>query len=75
MSTITAVPESVSSLELPDGELPGEPLESGFRFRAARLVPEAKLSEPARERVLQKMDSVDEARLRAAKEGHTAYVG
>lgn len=57
------------------GQPPGEPLESGFRFRSARLVPEARLSEPARERVLQKMDSVDEARLRAAKEGHTACVG
>lgn len=55
--------------------LPGEPLDSGFRFRPARNVPEARLSDAARERVLRKMESVDAARLRAAKESHTAYVG
>ena len=56
-------------------EAPGEPMESGFEYRPARDVPEAQLSDEARERVLRKMDSVDEARLKAAKEGHTAYVG
>jgi hypothetical protein len=56
-------------------ELPGKALDSGFRFRPARDVPEAQLSADARARVITKMDSVDEARLRAAKDGHTAYVG
>jgi hypothetical protein len=55
--------------------LPGEPLDSGFRFRPAREVPEQQLSGEAIDRVLQKMDSVDSARLRAAQEGQTAYVG
>lgn len=55
--------------------LPGEVLESGFRFRPARTVPEGNLSADARRRVIEKMDSVDEARLRAAKDGHTAYIG
>lgn len=55
--------------------LPGEALESGFRFRPARTVPEGSLSADARRRVVEKMDSVDEARLRAAKDGHTAYIG
>ena len=55
--------------------LPGEVLESGFRFRPARTVPEGSLSTDARRRVTEKMDSVDEARLRAAKDGHTAYIG
>ena len=54
--------------------LPGEVLESGFRFRPARTVPERSLSADARQRVIEKMDSVDEARLRAAKDGHTAYI-
>jgi hypothetical protein len=66
------VPEPI---ELTQTEPPGEPLESGFRFRPARAVPEAGLSDEARARVREKMDSVDEARLRAAREGHTAYVG
>jgi hypothetical protein len=48
---------------------------SGFCYRPTREVPEARLSDEARERVLRKIESVDEARLKAAKEGHTAYVG
>lgn len=55
--------------------LPGEVLESGFRFRPVRTVREGRLSDEARRRVIEKMDSVDEARLRAAKDGHTAYIG
>ena len=73
MSTLRAMDDST-----PDEAsevLPGEPLESGFEFRPARAVPEARLSDDARERVLRKMESVDKARLRAAQEGHTAYVG
>jgi hypothetical protein len=58
-----------------DNELPGEPMISGFCYRPTREVPEARLSDEARERVLRKIESVDEARLKAAKEGHTAYVG
>ncbi len=52
-------------------ELPGEPLQSGFEFGPAHEV----LSAEARRRVLEKMESVDEARLRAARDGHTSYVG
>lgn len=55
--------------------LPGEVLESGLRFRRARSVQAGRLSDEARKRVIEKMDSVDEARLRAAKDGHTAYIG
>ena len=51
---------------------PGEPLDSGFDFRPARTV---RLSAEALRRVIEKMDSVDEARLRAARDGHTAYIG
>lgn len=58
-----------------DVTLPGEVLDSGFRFRPARTVREGRLSDEARKRVIEKMDSVDEARLRAAKDGHTAYIG
>jgi hypothetical protein len=75
MFTISLMPEPTASTEMSGNELPGERLESGFRFRPTRAVPEATLSEEARARVLEKMDSVDEARLRAAKEGQTAYVG
>jgi hypothetical protein len=55
--------------------LPGEPLESGFNLRSTAEAPEATLSPDAQARVLEKIDSVDEARLRAAKDGHTAYIG
>ena len=55
--------------------LPGEPMGSGFRFRPARAVPQGSLSGDARRRVIEKMDSVDEARLRAAKDSRTAYIG
>lgn len=61
--------------EAPTTDLPGQPLVSGFRLRRSRDVPEAALSDAARERVFDKMQSVDEARLRAARDGHTAYVG
>lgn len=52
-------------------DLPGEPLQSGFQFHPAHDV----LSAEARQRVFEKMESVDEARLRAARDGHTSYVG
>lgn len=48
--------------------IPGVVMESGFRYRPARTVPEGRLSTDALRRVLAKMDSVDEARLRAARE-------
>jgi hypothetical protein len=67
------MPDAMSSDE--DVPLPGEALESGFRFRRPRDVPEGRLSDEARQRVIEKMDSVDEARLRAARDGHTAYIG
>ncbi len=49
---------------------PGEPLESGFQFR-----PGTGLSTDGRRRVLDKMDSVDAARRRAARDALTAYIG
>lgn len=55
--------------------LPGEPLESGFAFRSASSVPEARLSPEARARVFATMESVDQARLRAARDAHSAYLG
>ena len=54
---------------------PGVPLKSGFHFRPALDAPDARLSPEARGRVFEKMESVAEARMRAAKDGHTAYVG
>jgi hypothetical protein len=75
MSRMADMEESQETSAYSNDDLPGEPLDTGFRFRDARSVPEAQLSRDARERVLAKMDSVDEARLRAAKEGQTAYVG
>ncbi len=56
-------------------ERPGEALDSGFRFQPARTAREGRLSPEARRRVIEKMDSVDEARLRAARDGQTAYIG
>lgn len=55
--------------------LPGEELPSGFRFRPARDVPEACLSGEALRRVIEKMDSVDRARRRAASYSHSAVIG
>ena len=55
--------------------LPGEPLDSGFAYRPASQVPEASLSTDAQARVLAKMDSVDHARLVAARGSRTAYLG
>ena len=74
MSTLLLVPEPEVEPDSED-QRPGEPMGSGFRFRRARDVPDVQLSDEARQRVLRKMESVDEARLKAAKEGHTAYVG
>lgn len=52
---------------------PGEPLISGFTFGGKRRG--ARLSRDAQTRVLNKMRSVDEARMRAAKDSRTSYVG
>lgn len=74
-STLSVVSDDMAVDEEAARALPGVALQSGFSFRPSRAVAEARLSEPARERVLAKMKSVDEARLRAAREGQTAYVG
>ena len=51
---------------------PGSPLRTGFESgRKDR----GRLSEDAKQRVLKKMRSVDEARAKAAKDSRTAYVG
>ncbi len=75
MPTLTRMSDEsqVGANEL--GEPPGEPLESGFEFRPARTVRQGRLSAEALRRVIEKMDSVEEARLRAARDGHTAYIG
>lgn len=75
MPTLTLMSDSDQSAGDELATLPGEALQSGFRLRPARTVREARLSDEARRRVLEKMDSVDAARLRAAKDGHTAYIG
>lgn len=75
MASLCAMADPTTPTDEVVAVLPGEPLDSGFRFRPASSVPEAQLSPEARSRVLDKMESVDEARLRAAKDGHTAYVG
>jgi hypothetical protein len=69
------MPESPSASIPEESSLPGEPLPSGFDYRPASEVPEAGLSEEAQARVLKKMASVDEARLKAAEEGRTSHVG
>lgn len=56
-------------------ELPGEPLASGFTYGPRSEFPEIELSEEARQRILEKMDSVDEARLRAAESSNRTYIG
>ena len=55
--------------------VPGEAMESGFRFRSTRIVPEGSLSADALRRVIEKMSSVDEARRRAAGDAHTGVIG
>ncbi len=52
--------------------LPGTPLRTGFENGRIRRV---RLSAEARQRVLDKMRSVDEARALAAKDSRTAYLG
>lgn len=51
---------------------PGSPLLTGFE---AGRKDGARLSDDAKQRVLDKMHSVDEARARAAEDSRTAYVG
>jgi hypothetical protein len=55
--------------------LPGKALVSGFTFRPVADYPWAQLSETARERIAQKMESVDRARLRAAETSSQRYIG
>ncbi len=74
MSTLCAMDDPTPA-DLAEATLPGEALQSGFTFRPARNVPEARLSSEAHARVLETMESVDRARLRAAKDASTAYVG
>jgi hypothetical protein len=55
--------------------LPGRPLPSGFDYRPADEFPELTLSPEARKRVLDKMDSVAEARRRAWETADRTVVG
>jgi hypothetical protein len=51
---------------------PGTPLRTGFESGRRDG---AELSDDAKQRVIEKMRSVDEARARAAEDSRTAYVG
>jgi hypothetical protein len=75
MRTLSPMADPTTTPPDAETQLPGEALDSGFEFRSAQTMPEARLSPEARRRVIEKMESVDEARLRAARDGHTAYVG
>lgn len=55
--------------------LPGVPLSSGFSYRPADELPELQLSDEAKDRVLAKMDSVADARRRAAASASTYVIG
>ena len=56
-------------------DLPGVPLDSGFRFRPASEHPELLLPPAARQRVLNKIESVRLARLRAAESAAVSAIG
>ena len=70
-STLAAVDDPTAP-ERDTPALPGTPLRTGFEEGRARRV---RLSAAARERILDKMRSVDEARALAAKDSRTAYLG
>lgn len=70
-STLYCVDDDQNEISEQPGP-PGTPLRTGFETgRQDR----ARLSDDARERVLEKMHSVDAARARAAEDSRTAYVG
>lgn len=75
MPTLYRMDDPTAPTDEAEAVLPGEPLESGFVFRPASSVPEARLSSEARARVFDTIESVDQARLRAARDAHTAYLG
>lgn len=54
---------------------PGRALESGFEYRPVSEFPQLRLGDDARRQVIEKMDSVDAARLRAAETSSSTYVG
>lgn len=72
-SKLPAVAEAEDELVEPG--FSGGPLSSGFEYRQASDFPQLRLSEAARRSVLEKMDSVDEARLRAAESSSHTYIG
>lgn len=55
--------------------LPGVAVDSGFDYRPASEFPQLQLSKEARQRVLDKIDSVAEARRRAAASANSYVVG
>lgn len=59
----------------PVDRLPGRRLGSGFDYRPVAEFPELELPADEREQVIEKMDSVDRARLRAAESSSRTYVG
>ena len=54
---------------------PGRPLDSGFAYKPSSSFPQLHLDQDARNQVLEKMDSVDAARLRAAETSSSTYIG
>lgn len=55
--------------------LPGRPLDSGFDYEPVARFTELQLGDEAAEQVLAKIDSVDNARLRAAETSSSTYIG
>ena len=61
--------------EMPECSLPGVPLSSGFESVHGGRRRRVELSPEARQRVLDKMRSVDGARRRAMEDGHGFVIG
>lgn len=65
--------EHLNGFRFSGTRLPGRPLKSGFRFRPADEYPV--LSPEARQRVLDKIQSVNHARMRAAEQASQSVIG
>jgi hypothetical protein len=72
-STLFAVADEEETA--PVEGLPGRRLGSGFDYRPVADFPELELPDGERDQVLEKMNSVDKARLRAAESSSRTYVG
>lgn len=75
LGSLTRYCSGVTEADEAAGGLPGRPLESGFAYRPASEFPQLRLRDEARRLVLEKMDSVDDARLKAAETSSSTYIG